>query len=99
MALPTNITVKRVREDTYAEEFKVSPLPTGATFELEVEGFTPFPGTVISVDDEIVGFPVASDTALAPAGIYDYDIVMTVGGLTRTIVEGKWNIAARTVTP
>lgn len=100
---PTNITVKRLKGDTYAEKFSVTPWPDGITAaSLEVEGL----GTSVGVLDaasKTLEFPVGSGIAdgLGSAGgtAYDYEVVVTAGGATRTIVEGSWLIIDRAVAP
>lgn len=99
---PANITIKRLREDTYAEKYTLSKWPTGITLAtLEVEGL----GTSVGVLDEVsksiefpIGSPIANGAAAGEGTAYDYDVVITVGGQTRTIVEGKWIIIPRAVT-
>jgi hypothetical protein len=99
---PVNITVKRLKGDTYAEKFSVTPWPdtiTGAS--LEVEGL----GTSVGVLDAVaktiefpVDAPIADGLGSAQGTAYDYDVVITAGGATRTIVEGSWLIIDRAVT-
>lgn len=97
---PVSITIKRVAEDTYPEKFSVSPMPdsiTGAT--LEVEGLGSTTGTIDTVE-ETIEFPITvSGIYNGAPGTYDYDVVVTAGGTTRTVVQGKWIILAREVTP
>lgn len=93
--LPLNVSVRRLQEDTYPEKFVVSPMPSGATFSLEVEGLTPVAGVVTGDDVE---FAISGTIANATPGKYDWQIVMTASGWTRTIIEGTWTIAARAVT-
>lgn len=105
MTLPTTLNVSRKREDTYAEKFKVNTDASEASFALEVEGLGTLTGVVSSTtveDGEIVeteiSFPVnVNAVANGAVGQYDFDVVMTLGGLSQTIIEGKWNIVARTV--
>ena len=98
---PANITIKRLREDTYAEKFTLSTWPTGlASASLEVEGLATVAGTLNATDKTIefpVSAPIANGTASVAGTPYDYEVVITAGGLTRTIVEGKWIIISRAV--
>lgn len=95
---PANITIKRLKDDTYAEKYTLSSWPNSTTgAQLEVEGL----GTSVGVLDEenlSIEFPVGPGIAGGAAGTYDYDIVVTAGGQTRTIVEGSWIIIDRAVT-
>lgn len=95
---PANITIKRLREDTYAEKFTLSKWPTGITSaSLEVEGLGTSVG-VLTEADKSLEFPVGSGIALGAAATYDYEVVITAGGQTRTIIEGSWIILPRAVT-
>ena len=95
---PANITIKRLREDTYAEKFSINPWPDGITVAtLEVEGLASVAGT-LDAEAKTVEFAISAPIANGAAATYDYDVVVTAGGLTRTIVEGSWIIIARAVT-
>lgn len=96
MSLPTNISVSRVQNDDYPEVFSVTPMSAGTSAVLRVEGFSNI-SAVVDETAKTLTFPVSSEVADATVGSYDYDIVQTVGGRTRTLVEGKWTIKARRV--
>ncbi len=94
---PTSLTIRRVKDDDYAEKITVNPISGISAAELNVEGF----GSITGVIDEpakTIEFPVTPTIAGAAAGTYDFDVVVTAGGRTRTIVEGKWIISDRRVT-
>lgn len=100
MPQPTIVNVIRKRSDTVAEVFHIDTDVTGATFALNVEGLGALTGTITSATAtlSVVSFPVSVSAVYnGAAGSYDYDIVMTSAGTTRTLVEGKWNIEARAV--
>jgi hypothetical protein len=98
MALPVVVNVQRKQEDTYAERFRFDTDVTGATFAINVEGLGALTGSIVSAAStgSIVAFVVESAVANGSAGDYDYDVVMTSSGTTRTLVEGRWTITART---
>lgn len=95
---PVAITVKRLQEDTYPEKFSVKPMPDSITdAALEVEGLGSVAGTIDTVN-QTVEFPInVSGIYNGAPGTYDYDVVITAGGTTRTVIEGKWIISARAV--
>lgn len=96
---PASITIKRVREDTYAEKFSVKPMPTNITAaSLEVETLGTSAGVIDTVA-QTIEFPVSAPIANGVAASYDYDVVITAGGTTRTLVQGKWIISERQVQP
>jgi hypothetical protein len=95
---PVNISIKRLQGDTYPEKFSVVPMPANATsVVLNVEGLGQISGT-LDLAAKTMEFPVTnSSIASGAVASYDYDIVITAGGTTRTLVEGTWNILARAV--
>lgn len=97
---PVAITIKRVQGDTYPEKFSVVPLTDNTTSaSLEVEGLGTLSGTIDLVA-KTIEFPVTvSGVSDGAPGTYDYDVVITAGATTRTVVQGKWIILAREVTP
>lgn len=94
MALPEVIPIKRLRIDNYTEIFTLGTMPAGASFVLQVGSFTPISGSVAGND---VSFVIGSDVANASPGTYTYEIVMTVSGKTRTIVESDWQVVNRRI--
>ena len=99
MPRPTTIHVTRKQNDTCAEVFHIDTDVSGATFALNVEGLGALTGSITSAAAtlSVVSFPCSvAGVYGGSAGAYDYDVVMTSGGLTRTLVEGTWTIEART---
>lgn len=93
-----SLTVRRVRGDTFPEEFSLKPMPGGITLAvLEVEGIGSVSGVIDSAQETIT-FPVEVPIADAVAASYDFEIVVTAAGKTRTVVEGTWVISERKVT-
>jgi hypothetical protein len=93
------VNVLRKRGDTYAERFRFRHDVTGATFSLTVEGLGSLTGSIYSASssESFVDFEVSEVTVYnGTAGTYDYGIIMTSSGTTRTAVEGTWTIAVRT---
>ena len=96
---PVNITIKRLQGDTYAEKWSVDPMPATATsVTLSVEGLGDSVG-VVDLVAKTVELPVSAPIANGAVGSFDYEVVLTAGGTTRTIVVGTWIIIARPVTP
>ena len=94
----TSLTVKRVRGDTFPEQFSLDPMPASTSAAtLEVEGLGSVVG-VVNLAEETLTFPVETPIADAVAASYDFEIVITVAGKTRTVVEGTWVISERKVT-
>lgn len=100
MPVPTVINVTRIRSDTCAERFYIGAAVTGATFALNVEGLGALTGSIVtdSATQSVVDFAV-SVTAVSggAAAAYDYDVVMTLSGTTRTLIQGTWTIESRRV--
>ena len=99
MPMPTVLNISRKRGDTCAEVFHVDTDVTGATFALNVETLGALTGSITSAAAtlSVLSFPVSVSAVYnGAAGSYDFDVVMTSGGTTRTLVEGTWTIAART---
>ena len=97
---PTNITVKRLVGDDYAEKFSVKPMPASITSaSLVVEGLGSVGTTIDTVAETIETVAIPTGIADAAPGSYDYELVITTGGTTRTVVEGTWVIIARAVVP
>lgn len=97
LRLPKTINVKRIKGNTFAEIFSVSPMPSGASAELEVEGLGTLTGTVDETA-ETISFPVTeSAIADALAATYDYKINLTADALVRTIVQGSWIVSVSSV--
>lgn len=101
MALPTVVNISRLADDTYAERFHIDADVTGATFALTVEGLgSAMDGTIVSASATLSVVDIAIDDASVyggAAGSYDWDLVMTSGGTTRTLIQGTWTIVARSV--
>lgn len=94
---PARVTIKRLREDTYPEIYSVDPMPSGITdAQLTVEGLASSTG-VVDTTAKTITFPVVAGIANGAVGDYDYEIVITAGGTTRTIVQGTWQILTRAV--
>lgn len=95
--LPTVLTVKRVQEDTYPETILVRPISGIDSAVLEVEGLGTAAGT-INLSAQTIDFAIPNIIANAAPATYDFDVVVTAGGKTRTVVQGSWIISARRVT-
>jgi len=95
--LPSVINIKRIQGDTFPEVFTVVVMPLDTTAAvLTVEGLTPS-NAVVDLPTQTLTFPIGSPIADAVVGPYDFKVVMTAGGTTRTLVQGKWTIVLSTV--
>lgn len=97
--MPSFVSVTRKRGDTFAERLEIDTAVTGATFVLNVEGLGALTGAIFSSSATLSYVDFAVSNALVSngaVGTYDCDIVMTSSSTTRTLVEGKWIIEART---
>lgn len=103
---PGNIPIRRKRGITGPEVYRViqpasavNQTIDGATFVMNVEGLGSLPGIIVSVVDKLVSFPFTNPLVYdAPAGSYDYEIVMTSGGTTDILVESTLTMEERLVT-
>lgn len=92
---PTNITIKRDQTDTYDEVFSVDPIAGSTSIVLTIDGLgSSVTGTIDTVA-KTVTFAIDSAIANGAIGAYDYIVVQTIGGLTRTIINGEWIIHAQ----
>lgn len=97
-----NIPITRQRLDDYLVKFKVKLDLSGRTFLLTVED----QGDVAGVIEEAIDANGYGTVSFAPAAAsvdlteldaatYHYYVVMTTGGLERTLCNGAWTVEER----